>query len=97
MSEIAFIYLIVSLAGIYSVIASLARIIRGHDARERRKSVFSLFSAFVYIAICGVTIYVSLLNEFSSLTIISVSCLLLVLNELLLWKVLKSRMCGEND
>lgn len=89
MSEITVVYSIVSIAGFYSAVRSLVRLFGAQNATERQRAVFSLLSAIIYITICGVTIYVSLYENISWWAVVATSCILLMLNELVLWKLLK--------
>lgn len=89
MSEIGIVYSLVSLAGFYSAVRSVVRFFMAQDATERRKAVFSLLSAIIYVTICGATIYVNAYESFSWWAIVAVSCVLLLLNEVVLWKILR--------
>ncbi len=90
MTFLIVVYSIASLVGVYSAIASLARYFGSQGVEQRRKAVFSMVSSFVFLSICGVTIYLSLNAVYSSYSLAIFSCFLIGLNELVHWKLLRT-------
>ena len=89
MSEITIVYLIVSLFGVYSSIRSGIRFWGAKDIKEKRQACFSLISDFIFIAICGATIYVCTFGNMPWWLITGLSCILFALNEFLHWKIIR--------
>jgi ABC-type xylose transport system permease subunit len=82
MDEIVVPSSIVVLLGLFTAIFAASRVFRAHDAKSRRRAMFSLLGSIIMIAIAISAVYLFLYQGIPRLVVVLTSGIVLVLNYL---------------